>query len=461
MSVAVLKSELDEATKALIRKHLCVVPKESVVNTYAAGSSNDDSSPILFFVNRGDYIYIPYFFSIAIFNKNINFDLSFRERKFEFTGRLFEHQVEIINQAVSHLNQYGTTNLNVFCGAGKSALATYLSCEKKLKTIVLVTREILLTQWETTFGEFSTAKTQIVTNKTTNFHSDVLLCMDTRVNFIPEEIRKDIGMVIYDECHTFCTRNRVNALLAFQPRYVVALSATPKREDGLDKMIQMITGLHNISKISTKPIVVVKYMTGFKPEVTKTSRGTDWTKLLTTICEEPTRNQQIVDLVNQLVGRKILILSDRAEHVRMLFDLLSKEGKRVDTLFGKKKSYNDSDVLIGTTSKIGTGLDEKTACEDFNGIRINTVILCTSIKNLAKLEQNVGRGLRCPDTPLIIHLVDDNPTIKSHWRQAEKWYISRNGKILVSGIGMKKSRERIKRVTAQGIIEELITFNVH
>jgi len=103
-------------------------------------------------------------------------------------------------------------------------------------------------------------------------------------------------------------------------------------------------------------------------------------------------------------------------------------GESVDSMAGTKSTYSDSRILVGTISKIGTGFDEKTACPNFNGVRINMLILCTSIKKASLLEQSIGRVFRA-EMPVVIDLVDDNPILKRHWKERQKWYISRNGTI--------------------------------
>ena len=97
-----------------------------------------------------------------------------------------------------------------------------------------------------------------------------------------------------------------------------------------------------------------------------------------------------------------------------------------EVLCGKKKSYIESKVLIGTMSKIGTGFDQSSACENYSGKRFNLLILTSSIKKESMLEQNVGRVFR-DSNPIVYHLVDNDPIIISHWYIARKWYIKNGG----------------------------------
>jgi len=258
----------------------------------------------------------------------------------------------------------------------------------------------------------------------------VIICLDQRVEKIPPSVLDQIGFLIIDEAHKLCTPSKVHALLATRPKYVVAETATLPRDDGMEVMIHAICGTHAITRISTKPFNVVKLMTGIQPEITQGPHGVDWNALVDTIYRNPERNKLIVELVreNIIKGFKIIVLTMRKEHVLMLRELLHAMNIRCDVMLGTKKTYSDSDCLLGTVSKIGTGFDEKMACPDFGGRRADLLIYCASTKKESVMEQNFGRVCRAA-FPSVIHLVDENPTIKSHWNVCKKWYLSRNGAI--------------------------------
>ena len=53
-----------------------------------------------------------------------------------------------------------------------------------------------------------------------------------------------------------------------------------------------------------------------------------------------------------------------------------------------------------------------------------------SMRSQSLLEQVAGRIFRA-DFPQIIHLVDDVQISENHWKDAQSWYISRNGYIMI------------------------------
>jgi len=256
--------------------------------------------------------------------------------------------------------------------------------------------------------------------------------MSSRIHYITQDWLNVIGTLVIDESHTFCSNSRVPALLATSPLYCITCSATPIRDDGMHVMIEAISGTDRIIKISQKPFNVIRYNTGFDPEMPVNYDGMpNWNKLVTMMCEDPERNNLIIELVKAHVNKdKILILTTRKEHVLLLHGLISALGIKCDYMTGTKKTYSDSNVLVGTIKKIGTGFDEESACADYNGIRIARLILVVSIKSVALLEQVAGRVFRS-QFPEIDYLVDDNNISDKHFKKSRNWFESRKGNINV------------------------------
>jgi superfamily II DNA or RNA helicase len=427
MAVRVPRSALTEEQSMMIRSHLCLQPVDA--NPYMASKFNLPAKPpILFYLANEDYVELPYTFAAALLQRPVNQDLDHPKATFQFTGELFDHQKEVSQEALQHLQTKGTTTLGVYPGFGKTVLGAKLAAEMGLYVVVLYHREILGTQWDKTFEDFTNATRWIVGTPMPEIFPHITFCMDSRFHLLPDAYRDRIGTVIVDEAHAFCTPSRVECLLAWHPKYVIAETATLSRDDGMHLMVQTICGNHGIFRSSTKAFQVMQIETSIEPEIRTTSRGTDWSSLVKSLCYNETRNRMILSLVQNNPEHKILILCSEVQHVNLLCEALRQMGESVDSMFGTKKSYSDSRVLIGTQSKIGTGFDEKNACPNYNGIRINMLILATSIKKASLLEQTVGRVFRA-ELPVIIDLVDFNPILKRHWNERKKWYISRNGTI--------------------------------
>jgi len=392
---------------------------------------------VLFFSAVGDDVLLPYTFGNRIFKKNINFEKNYPTTDFNTTKDLYSHQMPIAEEALTHLETKGTTVLGLPPGSGKTVYGAVLAAAAGLYTCVLIKNIILADQWLKTFQDFTDASVWIVPDAAGLKKNplpggkmpQVTICMLGRYAFLPKEYRESIGTLIIDEAHSWCIPTGVDCLLAWEPKYVIAETATLIRADQMHQMMQVVCGLHGVFKKTQKKFEVHKIFTGYQPEVGKTAQGRlDYNALLKDISNSEYCNKIILNLLKSNTDRKALILTRLREHVDILYKMIQQAGLKVDYLAGNKKNYSDSNILIGTISKIGTGFDEKNACKDFGGQRINMVILASSIKDEALLEQSVGRGFRSED-PIIVDLVHDLGTLKSHWYIRRKWYLACGGEI--------------------------------
>lgn len=438
MSVVISRADILGEFASNSLKHLTLIPN---VPTTKYNRDTTKPEPIVMYQEVGEKVVVPYLFAWHAFKKS-NLRKDYFTAPLKFTGELRENQTEVELEAWKELQTYGTSTLGLYPGYGKTILGAKLASRIGLITLVLVHREILTTQWKKTFLDFTDGSVWVVTNKErliveerwqegllpTGLHN-VIICMDTRWHLIPEGIRDSVGFLIVDEAHAFCTPTHVGCLLAFHPKYVLAESATLLRDDGLHSMIQSICGTHGVFRETSKPFSVMKITTNFTPE-RKQNRfgGVDYGKLVTATLFDARRNKIIVDLVVKNQNFTVLILTSLVDHAMLLHEELVKSRESCDYMCGSKKSYNDCRVLIGTTSKIGTGFDQATACPDYSGKRFDLLLLCCSIKKYAMLVQNVGRVFRA-EYPTIMYLVDNDSIFTSHWQKAQRWFKLHGGKV--------------------------------
>lgn len=431
MSARIKRGLLTQTQLLNIAKLLVMQPKQSYVPSNNFYARQNTKEPIkLFEVDTDeDEVIVPYTFYRGISTGQPNAGKMFPRVPYNFKGELYKSQQSIADDAMDQLTTHGTTTLNLYTAFGKTVLGAYLASKLKMLTLVLYTSTILEPQWKNTFEQFTDVRVWIVGQEPPSGGAHVILCMDTRLSKMPKEYIDQIGTVIYDEAHEFCTPTRISCFLGIQPRYIISATATLKREDGMHDIIQAVCGTHSVVKISKKPFNVFKYITGIDIPIQKNARMmSDWPRYCRDLCENEDRNIMILDIVRRNPSHKILILTWRKDHVDLLHKCLTEMEISVDMMAGNKKSYTDSSVLVGTISKIGTGFDEKAACDDFNGVRINMLILVGSMKSVQLLEQVSGRCFRA-DFPQIIFFVDKSNISENHWRVAQRWFISRNGKI--------------------------------
>ena len=430
MAYSVKRSTISQSNAETIRSMLCFKP-DTPNNRYNRGN---DPVPILFYNLEGDNIHLPYLFAGSLLRISPNLDVPFPVTQLKFTGTPRENQIPVEAEAWSQLEKYGTSTLGLYPGFGKTILGAMLASRAKLMTCVLVHREILTIQWKKTFEDHTNAQVWIVGEKTPPPVCDVIICMDTRWDKIPREMRDVIGFLIIDEAHAFCTPTHVGCLLAFHPKYILAESASLERDDSLHSMIYAICGSHGVFRESTKPFNVMKIMTNTKP-VRRQNRfgGIDYAHLVETTLTDQRRNKIILDIVLRNTQFKILILTSLRDHATFLNTAIEHMGVSSDFLCGTKRGYTDSTVLVGTTSKIGTGFDPATSCPTYSGRPFDLLILVCSIKKYSMLVQNIGRVFRS-EFPTVMHFVDDDSIFKNHWYKANKWYVARGGIVTTHNI---------------------------
>lgn len=428
--MAYVTSNLSPEAANSIRTMLCLQPEVP----YSKYNQNVTPEPILFWRMDGNTIHLPFLFAASLFQITPNVDIPFPVTQLQFTGALRENQVAVEQESWEQLQRFGTSTLGLYPGFGKTILGAKLASRAKLMTVVLVHREVLAGQWKKTFQDFTSAQVWIVGEKNPPPLCDVIICMDTRWEQMPVQMRDAIGFLIVDEAHAFCTPTHVSCLLAFHPKYILLESASLERDDGMHAMAYAIAGTHGVYRESSKPFNVMKITTGVTP-VRKQNRmgGTDWAALQQDTLMDQRRNQIILGLVTANLNFKILILTSLRDHATLLYNALQYMKIPSDYLCGTKRGYTDSTVLVGTVAKIGTGFDPATACPTYAGRPFDLLILACSMKKYSMLIQNVGRVFRA-EFPTVMHLVDNDTIFKGHWSKAQKWYVARGGTITAHDI---------------------------
>jgi superfamily II DNA or RNA helicase len=391
--------------------------------------------PISFFEVSSGEVLLPLTFGKKLFKTEIEQNKvrlpQHMDYPYQFTQKLLERQVKIAETAIESLEKNHTILLNLYTGFGKTIMGAFLSSHLKKRTIVLSTQTILPKQWEETFLSFTNAKVEVYDGSKKKFPSQdtqVVICTSGVLKNIPYEIRKTFGTVLLDEVHSFCTKTRIYTTLLLEPTYMIAETATFERPDGGEIMMRSVIGYHDIVVPLKKNFNVYAVETGVVPEVLLDVRGKMiWSKYVSSLVQNDFRNDLIVSwILKNHQHRKILVLTDRKEMIEQISKRLSTKEIEHDFLFGSKKKYKDTRILLGTWAKIGVGFDEKNACENFSGMRIDLVFLLFSTKQSWLVEQSVGRGFRS-EIPVVIDFIDAHPTSKNHFQNRQKWYKSKGG----------------------------------
>ena len=215
-------------------------------------------------------------------------------------------------------------------GCGKTILGYSVAQRFKTAIGVLVYNGHMLDNWIKTahqvFGLQST-DVGVVQSEQCDLGKPVTIMMIQSLlsRDYPKELYDQIGFLIGDEVPRFGAPQWNEVLKQFPARYRLGLSADPKRDDGLDKLIEWHFGKvgHTIGAVTAKPDVVqVLYRQNYEPKrfLAWGKSEPDPMKYDKLLRSDAGRNAFIVgELVKaRTAGRRILVFSRLIEHLKSL-----------------------------------------------------------------------------------------------------------------------------------------------
>lgn len=340
----------------------------------------------------------------------------------KWEGTLRGGQAEIKDQVVDTLNRVGTMKLALYPGFGKTSMSVYLTSRIKLKTLVIAHRVVLIKQWADSFARFCPkARVQILEKKKPiDDRADVVIINAENVEKYGHAFSQ-FGFVIVDEIHCIATASLIKSLFYLTPRYLLGLSATPTRPDGMDALLDLYFGNEIIHRALHRPHTYYCVKTGLKPETKLQASGKlDWGSLLDWQANSEERNNMILEIVKRYPSRFFLILCKRVSQAAYLKEKLEEQGETVCALISSNNTLDtDARVVIATIQKAGVG---------FSHDILDSLIIAGDVEEY--FIQYLGRVMRREDVePLVWDLVDDQSTCVKHFRTRKKVSQESGGKI--------------------------------
>jgi len=349
-----------------------------------------------------------------------------------FEGILRPEQKEVRKEAIKQLSSSGSVLLSMYCGFGKSATSMKIASDIGLKTLVIVNKIILMKQWEEGINIFCPkVSVQKITTKSKKEDSDFYIINAQNVEKMGKSFFTDIGTVIVDEAHLIMAETLSRCLQFIHPRYLIGLTATPYRMDGLNLLLDFYFGKYKIIRTLFREHIAYKVSTGFKPIVEKAINGrVNWSSVLESQASDIDRNELIIKILKHYSERNFLVLTKRVAQGEYLVKRLIEEGENVTSLFGSNQEYNvTSRILVGTNSKCGTGFDHA---------KMDALLLACDLEQY--FVQYLGRVFRTKDVkPIIFDLVDDYSLLSKHFNTRQKIYRDLGGEVKNFDINLLKT----------------------
>lgn len=320
------------------------------------------------------------------------------------------------------------------CGYGKTFMALNLAIRLKRRFLIIVDKEFLMNQWKAEIENFiEGARVGILQAQTVQTDADqydITICMIQTIcrREFPDGFFDQYGFTIFDECHHLGASYFSKALLKIQTKWMLGLSATPDREDGLTRVFEYYLGEAVYKKTQRAPdkeaVVKAVWFSSADPayhDVPTNWRGEPVTaKLLNQVAEYEPRNQKLMALLHEYAQdpqRFILILSDRISQLDWISNALGTSYLHGYYIGGMKQSVLNENaekcqILLATYQM---------ASEAFSVKKLNTVILATPRKNV---QQSTGRIFRqrIEERAVAPHIID---IIDSHDCHVRRWYVRR------------------------------------
>ena len=243
-------------------------------------------------------------------------------------------------------------------------------------------------------------------------------------------------MVVVDECHR-CAGTVSKATMFSKvlnnlaAKYKYGLSATLHRADGLIKCTYALVGgvAYTVpdNVVNTMRVEIQKKDTGV--QISRKCLDTDGTlvyaRLINYLAEHPARNELITLNIQELAckGHSIILLSDRVEHLNIIYNMLAKPFKEYAVILHGKVKKADRElaleemrtkkkhILLATYQLAKEGLD--VPCLD-------RLLFATPVKDYAIVVQSVGRIARVCEgkgTPVVYDYVDDIGFLQGMWKK--------------------------------------------
>lgn len=360
-------------------------------------------------------------------------EIKFNEKtiiNIDFKGKLRDYQIDIQKQIDERFKKgYGGGILCIPPGGGKTVCAINAITKLKVKTLIVVHKTFLLDQWVERLRQYTNASIGVIKQDKFDVENrDVVIGMlQTIISRKYDDELNIFDMVIFDEAHHLGAEVFSKVMQRTQAPYLLGLTATPEREDKLEKVFYYYLGdiIYRSNKIKyTNALINVHYFKSddekFKKEIIKFNQKINLSKMITNLTEIKERNDFIFNIIKNILdkepNRKIFILTNRRNHIEELQNLLQEYDVGLYIGGMKKKDLALSEekaIIIGTYEMASEGLDIPD---------LDTLIMTTPKSNIT---QSIGRIMRkelYDNIPLIVDIVDKIDIFYAMYNKRKKIY---------------------------------------
>ncbi len=234
-------------------------------------------------------------------------------------------------------------------GFGKTNTALALAYKLGRKTLIIVHKEFLMRQWVRRIKRFMPdARVGIVQEARCEFEDhDFSVAMVQSLSLegksgearYPQEFYSHHGLIFIDETHRIGAGSWAPVPSLFAAQYIVGLTATPRRKDGADKVFWWSIGevVYKAKTETPKPLVRMVESDARGPDML-TEDTVSPSVVINVLTKLTKRNQVVVDeavkALRSPAGRKLMVISERLEQLKVLEKLIREQSTVEDLSTG-------------------------------------------------------------------------------------------------------------------------------
>ncbi|PKO71574.1 MAG: DEAD/DEAH box helicase [Betaproteobacteria bacterium HGW-Betaproteobacteria-14] len=333
---------------------------------------------------------------------------------------------------------------------GKTVTAAAIIARRKVNTLILVHRTELLKQWQERLQTFlGVSKGELGTigggkaKPTGKIDIAVMQSLSRQGEVSP--VVENYGQVIIDECHHIGAVSFDALLKRVKAKYVLGLTATPIRRDGQQPIIFMQCGpiRHMAAKPDGAPHdLEVVARTLLKPIDISADVGIQ--EVFRHLAHDQVRTAAIAQDIEVAFkrGRKVLVLTERTDHLDSILEALAGKVPPPFVLHGrlskKQRAVLAEDlaalppeaprILLATGKLVGEGFDHPP---------LDTLVLAMPVSWKGTLQQYAGRLHREHATKSDVRIIDfvdaGHPALLRMWEKRQRGYRAMGYRLGTSG----------------------------